>query len=204
MISVIALIALIAAILLPVLQTARKRGRAASCLSQVRQVGIACLTYAQDYDGIFPVALNPSDPIRLDLWREWSPRFADRIPALPQLHTVIGVYIKTPGLLRCPSDSGLRVDDIYPGWRLTAASSYETFGTSYFYNSWIAACQGKVSDPSETGVVFDANGAWHGDRQRDGSPAPELLLYNIVYADSHARARAHSHLAKVLAVRECN
>ena len=50
---VIALIAILAAILLPALQQARERAMAASCVSNLKQVGAAARSYMDDYDGWF-------------------------------------------------------------------------------------------------------------------------------------------------------
>jgi prepilin-type N-terminal cleavage/methylation domain-containing protein/prepilin-type processing-associated H-X9-DG protein len=47
---VIAIIAILAAILFPVFAQAREKARQASCMSNLRQIGIATLMYAQDYD----------------------------------------------------------------------------------------------------------------------------------------------------------
>ena len=50
---VIAIIAILAAILLPALNSARERGRMASCLSNIRQLGVANLLYAESNDDYF-------------------------------------------------------------------------------------------------------------------------------------------------------
>src|SRR5882672_732889 len=47
---VIAIIAILAAILFPVFAQARERARAISCISNLKQVGLAMMMYAQDYD----------------------------------------------------------------------------------------------------------------------------------------------------------
>jgi prepilin-type N-terminal cleavage/methylation domain-containing protein/prepilin-type processing-associated H-X9-DG protein len=55
---VIAIIAILAAILFPVFARAREKARQTSCLSNVKQLGLGILMYAQDYDerlpGYFP------------------------------------------------------------------------------------------------------------------------------------------------------
>jgi prepilin-type N-terminal cleavage/methylation domain-containing protein len=58
---VIAIIAILAAILFPVFSQAREKARAASCLSNMRQLGIATIMYTQDWDEIYP-----------GMW-QWSP-----------------------------------------------------------------------------------------------------------------------------------
>jgi prepilin-type processing-associated H-X9-DG protein len=47
---VIAIIAILAAILFPVFARAREKARQASCLSNIKQIGMAQLMYSQDYD----------------------------------------------------------------------------------------------------------------------------------------------------------
>jgi prepilin-type N-terminal cleavage/methylation domain-containing protein/prepilin-type processing-associated H-X9-DG protein len=52
---VIAIIAILAAILFPVFAKAREKARQTSCLSNLRQIGTAILSYAQDNDEQFPI-----------------------------------------------------------------------------------------------------------------------------------------------------
>ena len=51
---VIAIIAILAALLLPALASAKEKSRRAVCLSNLRQVGIATITYAHDNSGAIP------------------------------------------------------------------------------------------------------------------------------------------------------
>lgn len=51
---VIAIIAILAAILFPVFARAREKARQSSCLSNVKQLVLGCLMYAQDYDERWP------------------------------------------------------------------------------------------------------------------------------------------------------
>jgi prepilin-type processing-associated H-X9-DG protein len=50
---VIAIIAILAAILFPVFARAREKARQTSCLSNLKQIGLAHNMYAQDYDEMF-------------------------------------------------------------------------------------------------------------------------------------------------------
>src|SRR4051812_32995066 len=49
---VIGIIAILAAFLFPVFAQARENARAASCMSNTRQIGTAILLYTQDYDDV--------------------------------------------------------------------------------------------------------------------------------------------------------
>lgn len=53
---VIAIIAILAAILFPVFARARENARRTSCLSNVKQMGLAMMQYVQDYDETLPLS----------------------------------------------------------------------------------------------------------------------------------------------------
>ncbi len=91
---VIAIIAILAAILFPVFAQAREKARQISCVSNMKQVGLAVIQYTQDYDEAFPPAVqyaNPGDPVGAPVY--WSST------------TVIGPYLKSTAVLQCPDDS---------------------------------------------------------------------------------------------------
>lgn len=83
---VIAIIAILAAILFPVFAQAREKARQTSCLSNMKQLGLAMIMYTQDYDEAF---------VGTPLW-QLNPSWPQRIEP----------YLKNIGVLRCPSDSG--------------------------------------------------------------------------------------------------
>ena len=55
---VIAIIAILASLLLPALQQARAKGQLGACKSNLKQIGMACLSYETDYK-YFPLAYYP-------------------------------------------------------------------------------------------------------------------------------------------------
>src|ERR1700759_3983384 len=70
---VIAIIAILAAILFPVFAQAREKARAISCLSNCKQMSLAQIQYAQDYDEqILPWCSSfndpPADPFYTNIW----------------------------------------------------------------------------------------------------------------------------------------
>ena len=64
---IIAIIAMLAAILFPVFAQARQKAMQASCLSNMKQLSLAVLSCAQDYDdklvpyNIYTASTNPAD-----------------------------------------------------------------------------------------------------------------------------------------------
>lgn len=94
---VIAIIAILASILFPVFSRARENARRASCLSNIKQLGLGFTMYSQDYDEkmVAGFQLRGTDPVadangnRECYW-----------------YTNIQPYIKSKDLLRCPSAAG--------------------------------------------------------------------------------------------------
>ena len=95
---VIAIIALLAAILFPVFARARENARASSCLNNLKQVGIGIQQYTQDFDEMFPMSEDATNPgnTNFDLTNVWN-----------NLHWPSRVlpYIKNKQVFICPSTS---------------------------------------------------------------------------------------------------
>jgi prepilin-type N-terminal cleavage/methylation domain-containing protein/prepilin-type processing-associated H-X9-DG protein len=92
---VVSLFTILAAILFPILAQATEKGRQSQCLSNVRQIGQALLTYAQDYDETLP-------PSRQATGSSW-PCIGTMIPG-SQWNKVILPYVKSEAIFSCPSD----------------------------------------------------------------------------------------------------
>ncbi|MEN6303410.1 MAG: DUF1559 domain-containing protein [Armatimonadia bacterium] len=88
---VIAIIAILAAILFPVFAKAREKARQASCLSNQKQMGLAFMAYAQDYDGMLCDTLMMRDVVAANLAIPWP--------------VTLTPYIKNTQIFRCPSVS---------------------------------------------------------------------------------------------------
>jgi prepilin-type N-terminal cleavage/methylation domain-containing protein/prepilin-type processing-associated H-X9-DG protein len=96
---VIGIIALLISILLPALSKAREQANKVACLSNLRQLGIAMISYCTDNRGNFP---RPATSAKLDEdWIYWQ---AGREPKDGRIVPYLGGSF-LPRLFRCPSDS---------------------------------------------------------------------------------------------------
>src|ERR1700722_14120789 len=71
---VIAIIAILAALLLPVLNSAKKKAQRARCMSNLHQIGIAVNVYASEYNDNLPQVntANNLDPAPLSANAAWD------------------------------------------------------------------------------------------------------------------------------------
>jgi prepilin-type N-terminal cleavage/methylation domain-containing protein len=101
---VIAIIAILAAILFPVLAQAREKARQSSCLSNLRQIGTAFALYTQDYDERLPDRrdLKTALPGGYQPWSTWPP--SD--PRAGWAAVVLDPYVRNSSLWTCPSVAG--------------------------------------------------------------------------------------------------
>lgn len=94
---VIAIISILAAILFPVFAQAREKARQSACLSNTRQIGMALMQYAQDYDET--VVLNDNGPdwgVKPDSWVD-----------------LLVPYVKGEGIFVCPSSQDEEQDRVF-------------------------------------------------------------------------------------------
>jgi prepilin-type N-terminal cleavage/methylation domain-containing protein/prepilin-type processing-associated H-X9-DG protein len=118
---VIAIIAILAAILFPVFARAREKARQTSCLSNMKQLGLGFMMYAQDYDETLPgISFNATGANPGAVWPNTA---SGGWPALFQ--GPMQSYLKNAQVLQCPSDSG-------SGHRW-----YDDAGISYGYSEYL-------------------------------------------------------------------
>ena len=105
---VVAIIAILAGMLLPVLARARENARRVTCMNNLKQIGLATHIYAQDYDGFIPVGGIPTYTIVCPtIWKLESttePGYVGLgILCIGWRQTGRGRYLPDPMFLLCPS-----------------------------------------------------------------------------------------------------
>ncbi len=182
---VIAIIAILAGLLYPVLARSREKARAARCLSNLRQLGLAVQMYADDYDGRAPFGVDHVDRERPEIWSLY-PHWQSWIPHMPYYFDILQPYCRNRGLLHCPSDHGF--DEVpLAGVSLPAhPSSFAAYGTSYVWRTEVSfrgVVLSALRHPTSVHLLSDPVGHWHGGRrQRD-------RRFNVMYVDGHVKSR---------------
>ena len=116
---VIAIIAILASLLLPALARAKGKAEAVACLSNTKQLMLGWLLYTEDNDGKMPPKLYPNGAI----WG--NPENTNTPLLLDPNQSLLGSYIKSPGVYKCPSD---RYPDPATGKRLFSLSANAFLG----------------------------------------------------------------------------
>lgn len=179
---VLAVASTLSALLLPVFFIARGHSRQAVCASNLHKIGLSLSIYVNDYDSFYPRAVDPSDIVN-PAWSNF-PSFASDIPKLPQIQNVLQPYIKSRDVFKCPADIGFSVVD-FSFLELDAfPSSFEKYGTSYYYRTELTAYRAndsRIIQPAHINLLFDGVGEWH------GTLLPMNQRYNVLFADGHVK-----------------
>ncbi len=102
---VIAVVALLIGILLPALGAAREAGRGALCLSNLRQMGVACQSYADENRGISPAIGQPYTSY--PNWAFVVQHAAGLTGTMPQ-----EIYTQRGSVLVCPTVDAFYAEDM--------------------------------------------------------------------------------------------
>jgi len=155
---VIAIIAILAALLIPAVVRSKESGRAAACLSNLHQLGIALQLYVQDNQNLLPVMRDKSTNALVT-------------NTLPTPDVVLSNHLGSVLVWKCPSDT---------------RGVFESTGSSYSWNSALNGQNADqlnllnvTSDPYRIPVMFDKD-KFHIVR----GPARAV---NWLYADGHLK-----------------
>lgn len=213
---VIAIIAILAAILFPVFAQAKAAAKASSCLSNNKQIGLAWIMYANDYDDVMPLAETFAQnlPGGGEFFNTWYGTV--EYPSGSPAHTdftggELYPYIKNAQIFNCPSNSlsnfygteigyGLNVDlfwdcDVIVGQQNYGPGSCGNLGEVY------GPAFSQIQATADTMLIGDAaqvddTGAYD-TTTLDVAPYPDHgLAYgvhsgsaNLVWCDGHAKAK---------------
>jgi len=183
---VIAIISILASILTPVYSRAQEKARQIDCGSNLRQLGMALMMYAQDYDGLYPIA-----------YAFWTGTLNPPLPQVPNLKTCLDSYIRNDQIWWCRSWVGKYG---YYAWRNPRGGNYDfivpspnthpVIGDPTTGRVWSDA---SLTRPSEYPLLFCGSpwtltlNAHSGISDEEFFQGGGLGTINILYADGHVK-----------------
>ncbi len=141
---VVAIIAILAAMLLPAMAGAKNRARRTACISNLRQIGLGTQLYMNDHHGRMPwVAdsdLQLTPPVNSS---------GKRYASLGSFMPLITPYADGPAIFICPP-VGLLTND----WRAHFASPWRENGTNHSARGWANFISDKLAELDTTQARF--------------------------------------------------
>jgi prepilin-type N-terminal cleavage/methylation domain-containing protein/prepilin-type processing-associated H-X9-DG protein len=220
---VVGIIAILAAILMPVFAQAREKGRQSYCLSNLRQMGAAMMLYTEDNDGFYPPVIERDGQRPVEFANTWM--------------GFINPYLKSPSVF-IDLSSGAPGDPLQNYGYAPSVRSQGYDAVSLIVDPWgVALWEGiggyagrplgwyleqvpswnaaQIARPTETVLVCDHRFfEWGvlGKQMRypaprhirenniplpDGHSAPSGLI-NAVFADGHVKGMKHERFWEIL------
>jgi prepilin-type N-terminal cleavage/methylation domain-containing protein/prepilin-type processing-associated H-X9-DG protein len=194
---VVAIIGILAAILFPVFSQARERARRTSCLSNLKQIGLAVQMYVQDYDGRVPICNDNTTPSTADDNGYWW--------------VTLHKYTRNDGVFVCPSWQQTGLPSGLLSWEVPPdpARPFNHAGIvgTYVWNETMDGAPegrlaGKSADGTEYGPAqviavaegFNGSHIWKPEHVTPLNGNTERRLrdfhqegMNVAYADGHAK-----------------
>jgi len=144
---VIAIIAILAAILFPVFAKAREKARAASCLSNIKQLNMSIQMYVGDYNEMFPKGGWQNDGGTSD-WQN-----------------SVATYVRNEPVYWCPSARDIH-DVANPCWK-----DWNRTAVDYLFNNNLyqgrGVNQSEVVAPADCILLIEGHSDWGGGACRD-------------------------------------
>ena len=195
---VIAIIAILAAILFPVFARARENARKISCLSNLKQIGLGVMQYAQDYDERYLPIGNECNAGNCKGW-----------------HYLLQPYVKSTQIFKCPSNTNQEISYRANGALPAIPNDYLANGVDNWWNYQNSAGARGPFGPTDSagepmadiqapaqlimivegdidGKPADNKQSWEFDIVKEGDInslwSKHLSFGNYIFADGHAKA----------------
>ena len=191
---VIAIIAILAAILFPAFARARENARRASCMSNMKQIGLGVFQYTQDYDEMLPSSLTGI----LNFATTTDPVYKNNV------YQAVYPYIKNWQVYRCQSATAAALGVAYDPNGIN--------DSSYFFNQVLIRTSGfaiaRIPAVSEKILLQENDKSW-GRCYLEPDLIPAGYIYwlypgysdvhfsggNLLFADGHVKWRKQASIA---------
>ncbi|HEY9250538.1 MAG TPA: prepilin-type N-terminal cleavage/methylation domain-containing protein, partial [Rariglobus sp.] len=192
LLTVIAIAGILAAILIPVVGSVRAGARAATCSSNLRQIGVAARLWSGENKGLIVPVFDPGDPSAAN----WL-----------SLTTWAGMLAPYTGWQKPDGATAFRTGSDVPALHCPDLDNVFGYGYNYTYLSWMGsgsrrwARYSEVPRPSRTLMIVDSvytgnAGQWRAFVRPAYTPANDAIVdyrhpgdrANVLWVDGHVSA----------------
>lgn len=190
---VIAIIAILAAILFPVFAKARENARRSSCQSNLKEISLATMQYAQDNDEKLPKPFVTANVPGSWMYATSITNFGTS--AFDPTRGSIYTFAKNAQIFMCPSDSAKQGDSFGMNQMLGAPGGAGGIKISKLSNAASTVMYGEEASGS-TGSTDDASidPTWTAGKPVNPISMRHLSTSNLAFCDGHVK----SHNAQIL------
>ncbi len=180
MLVVIAIIGILAALLLPAVNSAKLHAKRIACVNHLRQTGLGFQMFANDHNGKLPMQVSNRDGGTAELVNVTNQESADFTSAYRHFQALSNELV-TPKVLLCAMDTRVAAEN-FPSLRNTNASYFVNVRAENGRSTTILAGDRNLTNNSaggQTVLRLDANSylRWTAELHR--------FKGNLLYADGH-------------------
>lgn len=191
---VIAIIAILASLLLPALNSARDKARSIKCLSNLKNYGNRIIMYSDDY-GVAPAPQATDSESHPIYWNESIRNYTN---------TDITLAKKTGSVWFCPSYGKIAYHyNAYTGYGINLYLPPTKKDDNIYTARAQSPILGKVRQPTVTPLLADQYDEWHisyGSYIKTEALQFHRLNVNVLFADGHSAAHRKSYLESMVAL----
>lgn len=186
---VIAIIAILAAVLFPVLVRVKDKARATTCKSNMRQIGSAVQLYLGDWNSRYPDHTSVGLPYTGDygdgLGGDWIVKYShlcrDGAGQPAGFGKVLAKYLKNMAVFKCPSEWKKTPNNVF-NWLLP----YDQASTYYVKHAMCVYANFKKRPVSTSDITYSTRAAMLYEAAWHTGPWP--YIWDVAYWNSHPNA----------------
>ena len=165
---VLAIIAILVALLLPALAGAKARAQMISCLNNNKQIGLAWIMYADDNNSNLALSFDwcsyeVSPGVRQAQWESYKDNNPDNTNTIYLVSGLLGPYVKTPAVYKCPADQSQAVEGGVKMRRVRTLSMSQAFAKpgegwiKSLFRHYVRVADMTLPSPVNLWVILDEN-----------------------------------------------